>query len=698
MAALVLFTEAEDVRTPQCRAATVAPGESRQRPDTALQLAHALGLMRENTMANDTESTTPTLDRISGPADLKGLKPKELIALAAELRQELISTVTVTGGHLGASLGTVELAIALHAVFESPRDKLVWDVGHQAYVHKLLTGRRDRFKTIRQEGGLSGFLSRDESEHDCFGAGHASTSISAGLGMAVAEARKPHKADRGSVVSIIGDGALTGGMAFEGLNNAGHMEDVPFIVVLNDNEMSIAPNVGAISKYLDRVRTDTRYNRAKDELVERLDRLPQGDLLVELGKRMKDSFKEFIYHSMIWEELGFTYIGPVDGHNIPAVMEALRRARDLQAPVFVHVITQKGKGYKPADNDHERSHAVSAPSKPKAASAPPTPPKYQDVFADTLIELAAHDERIVAITAAMPGGTSLGRFGDVYPDRFFDVGIAEQHAVTFAAGLATAGIRPVVGIYSTFLQRAFDQIIHDVCIQRLPVIFAMDRAGFAGDDGRTHHGVFDLSYLRLIPNMTLMAPKDENELRHMIRTAIEHTEGPIAFRYPRGAGLGVPYDTDCRVLPIGKAELIREGSDIALVGIGSMVLTAERAADALMAEGISATVVNARFAKPLDEELLLELARTHAGIVTIEENTCMGGFGSAVLELYNREGIETPVRVAAIPDHFFEQASQNRLRELAGIGVADIVEHARALARQASPSASEPEPASIQVR
>ena len=636
-------------------------------------------------MANDTRSTTPLLDKINSPADLKGLSVRQLSKLAAELRQELIGTVTQTGGHLGASLGTVELAIALHTVFESPKDRLVWDVGHQAYVHKLLTGRRDRFSTIRQEGGLSGFLSRDESEHDCFGAGHASTSISAGLGMAVGESLKPNKRDRGNVVSIIGDGALTGGMAFEGLNNAGHMDDLPFIVVLNDNEMSIAPNVGALSRYLDRVRTDTRYNRAKDELVERLDKLPQGELLVELGKRMKDSVKELLYHSMIWEELGFTYIGPVDGHNIPDVMEALRRARDLKEPCFVHVVTQKGKGYEPANNDHEKSHAVSAPSTPKAANAAPTPPKYQDAFADALIELAADDERIIAITAAMPGGTSLGKFGEKYPARFFDVGIAEQHAVTFAAGLATEGLRPVVGIYSTFLQRAFDQIIHDVCIQNLPVTFAMDRAGFAGDDGRTHHGVFDLTYLRLIPNMTLMAPKDENELRHMLATAVEH-DGPIAMRYPRGASLGVSIDPEFHTLPIGKAETIREGEDIALVGIGTTVLTAERAADALAAEGISATVINARFVKPLDEELLLDLARTHRGVVTIEENTCMGGFGSAVLELYNRERVDTPVRVAAIPDKVFEQASQNRLRELAGIGIDSVVTIGREVAQTASRS------------
>ncbi|CAN5317239.1 1-deoxy-D-xylulose-5-phosphate synthase [soil metagenome] len=636
-------------------------------------------------MIRNEESQTPLLDRISQPADLNSLSTRDLTALAAEVRQELIDTVTITGGHLGASLGTVELAIALHRVFESPKDKLVWDVGHQAYVHKLLTGRRDRFDTIRQEGGLSGFLSRDECEHDMFGAGHASTSISAALGISVAEAARPNPKERGRAIAIIGDGALTGGMAFEGLNNAGHL-DLPFIVVLNDNEMSIAPNVGALSKYLDRIRTDTRYNRAKDELAERLEKLPQGDLLVEFGKRMKDSFKEFIYHSMIWEELGFTYIGPVDGHNIPAVMESLRRARDINGPVFVHVVTRKGNGYKPADTDHERSHAVSAPSKPKAASAPPTPPKYQDVFADALIELAAQDDRIHAITAAMPGGTSLGKFGEKYPDRFFDVGIAEQHAVTFAAGLACGGQRPVVGIYSTFLQRAYDQIIHDVCIQKLPVVFAMDRAGFAGDDGRTHHGNFDLSYLRLIPNMTVMAPKDENELRHMMATAVNYTDGPIAVRYPRGVGLGVPYDPEFRLLPIGKAEVIREGRDVALLGIGSTVLTAERAADELAEHGISATVINARFAKPLDEELILELARTHQGLVTIEENAAMGGFGSAVLELLNREQLTTPTRIAAIPDRFFEQASQARLRDLAGIGIDSIVAHARSIVEGAVPS------------
>jgi 1-deoxy-D-xylulose-5-phosphate synthase len=458
------------------------------------------------------------LSSIAGPDDLKGRSVAELRNLAAEIRAELIATITQTGGHLGANLGTVELTIALHAVFDSPHDLLVWDVGHQAYVHKLLTGRRDRFATIRQEGGISGFLSRDESEHDTFGAGHASTAISAALGMAVAQQYKP-AGERHRTVAIVGDGALTGGMAFEGLNNAGSLQ-IPLIVVLNDNEMSIAPNVGALSKYLDRVRTEPRYRRAKSEISAMMERLPQGEFLVELGKRWKDSFKEFVYHSMIWEELGFTYVGPVDGHDIRATVDALRGACKVDGPVFVHVVTQKGRGYDPASLDRERSHAVSAVAAPKKDGAPAPPPRYQDVFAETLIELGKSDERIVGITAAMPSGTSLGKFQQAYPDRFFDVGIAEQHAVTFAAGLATQGMRPVCAIYSTFLQRAYDQIVHDVCIQRLPVVFAMDRAGFAGDDGRTHHGVFDLSYLGCLPNMVIMAPKNENELRHMIRTAI----------------------------------------------------------------------------------------------------------------------------------------------------------------------------------
>ncbi|HEU0164489.1 MAG TPA: 1-deoxy-D-xylulose-5-phosphate synthase, partial [Thermomicrobiales bacterium] len=610
-------------------------------------------------------------DTIRQPGDLNGKSLRELNTLAAEIRAELIDIVSQTGGHLGASLGTVELAIALHYVFESPRDKLVWDVGHQAYVHKILTGRRDRFPTLRQENGMSGFLSRDESAHDAFGAGHASTSISAALGMCVAEQRKP-KQSRGRAVAIIGDGALTGGMAFEGLNNAGNL-NYPFMVVLNDNEMSIAPNVGALSKYLDRMRSDKGYNRAKDELADKIAKLPKGELLVELGKRTKDSFKEFIYHSMIWEELGFTYIGPVDGHDIKATIEALRRGADIEGPSFVHILTKKGKGYEPALTDKERSHAISAPSKPQPVGSPPVAPKYQDVFADTLIELGATNDRVYAITAAMPGGTSLGKFGARFPERFFDVGIAEQHAVTFAAGLASEGLRPVCGIYSTFLQRAYDQIIHDVCIQKLPVIFGMDRAGFAGDDGRTHHGVFDLSYLRCLPNMTIMAPKDENELRHMLATAVDHTEGPTAVRFPRGAGIGVDMSEPLKSLPFGKAEVLRDGKDVAILAVGSMVANAELAADELANDGITATVVNVRFVKPFDEELVRALAISHGAIVTIEESAAAGGFGSGVLEFLSAEGLSVPTKILGVPDHFFEQASQNRLRELAGLGVKDIV-------------------------
>ncbi len=627
---------------------------------------------------------TPLLDRVHSPADIKRLTVAELEQLAAEIREELVWVVTQNGGHLGSNLGTVELTLALHRVFDSPKDKLVWDVGHQAYVHKLLTGRRDRFSTIRQEGGLSGFLSREESDHDAFGAGHASTSVSAALGMAVAEQMRPTGEPRGRAVAILGDAALTGGMAFEALNNAGNL-DVPLIVVLNDNEMSIAANVGAITKYLNRVRTDPRYDRARNEWERLAARLPQGEFLIELGNRMRDSVKEFVYHAMIWEELGFTYIGPVDGHNVRAVMEALGQARKVNGPTFVHVVTVKGKGYAAAEADVERLHGVSA--KPKAieppkvsantdAAVPPAPPKYQDVFARTAIELADADPRVVAITAAMPTGTSLNKFAAVHPNRFYDVGIAEQHAVTFAAGLATAGLRPICGIYSTFLQRAYDQIVHDVCLQRLPVVFAMDRAGFAGDDGRTHHGIYDLSYLRCLPNMTVMAPKDENELRHMLATAVGHESGPIAVRYPRGAGVGVATNEPLHTLPIGRAEVLREGDDVAILALGSMVLPAERAADALAAEGIQATVVNARFVKPLDERLILELARRCGAVVTVEENVAQGGFGSAVLETLAAAGLAVPTRVLGIPDAVFQHASQARLREKAGLsttGIADAV-------------------------
>ena len=615
------------------------------------------------------------LERVSGPADLKQMSVPELEALAREIRDEIYRVTSRNGGHFASNLGSTELTLALHYVFNSPIDKIVWDVGHQGYPHKLVTGRRERFETIRQEGGLSGFLQREESEHDAFGAGHASTSVSAALGMAMAN----HLSGTpGRAIAVIGDGALTGGMAYEALNNAGSLR-IPFIVVLNDNEMSIAPNVGAVSKYLSRVRTDERYNRAKADFERMLQRLPQGELFVELGKRMKDSFKEFVYHTMIWEELGFTYVGPVDGHDVGDLIEAFKQARHLDGPVFIHSVTAKGKGFDFSEADPFKHHAASVtPSGPST----PQPPKYMDVFGKTLTELAHENDKIVAITAAMPDGTGLLPFAKAHPERFFDVGIAEQHAVTFAAGMATQGMRPVAAIYSTFLQRAYDQVIHDVCIQNLPVVFAMDRAGLVGDDGRTHHGVFDFAYLRCLPNMTVMAPKDEAELRNMLLTAVEHTSGPSALRYPRGNGVGVSIEMPPHALPIGRGELLREGTDVTIVSIGTMALTAEHAADQLKQEGISAAVINARFVKPLDEKLILGWARRTGAIVTLEEGAAAGGFGSAVLEAMAREGMQLPVKVLGIPDRFYDHASQSSLRTQAGLTIEHVVEAARSVTRQ----------------
>lgn len=623
------------------------------------------------------------LDSITGPADLKSLSVAELEALAREIRDEIFTVTSKNGGHFASNLGSTEITLALHYVFDSPVDRIVFDVGHQGYPHKLVTGRRERFETIRQEGGLSGFLQREESEHDAFGAGHASTSVSSALGMAMGNHLTGKK---GRAIAVIGDGALTGGMAYEALNNAGSLQ-IPFIVVLNDNEMSIAPNVGAVSKYLARVRTDERYNKAKAEFERLMQRFPQGDLFVELGKRMKDSFKEFVYHTMIWEELGFTYVGPVDGHNIADLIEAFEQAKHLDGPVFVHAITAKGKGFSWAESDPFKHHAAKVVTSGPSA---PQPPKYMDVFGDTLAELAHENDRIVAITAAMPDGTGLLPFAKQHPDRFFDVGIAEQHAVTFAAGLACQGLRPVATIYSTFLQRAYDQIIHDVCIQNLPVVFAMDRAGLVGDDGRTHHGTYDIAYLRCLPNMVLMAPKDEAELRNMLLTAVEYTGGPIAMRYPRGSGTGVSINAKPYPLPIGRGEVIREGTDITFVALGTMVLTAENAADLLAQEGISAAVINARFVKPLDEKLILRWAASTGAIVTVEEGALAGGFGSAVVELLARENVSVPVRSLGIPDRFLDHASQGSLRAQAGLSVDDLVAAGRtAVALRATPALSQ---------
>ncbi len=621
------------------------------------------------------------LETIDSPADLRDLSTEQLAILAQEIREEMFRVVSKNGGHLGAGLGVVELTLALHRTFESPREKIVWDVGHQAYPHKLVTGRRERFETIRQLGGISGFLSREESAHDAFGAGHASTSISAALGMAVANELR---GDRSPVVAVIGDGALTGGMAYEALNNAGQMT-APLIVVLNDNEMSISPNVGGLTKYLNRVRTNAHYNHLKGLTEDVLERLPAGDALVEIGRRVKDGAKEFFVHSMIWEELGFTYLGPVDGHDLPTLLETFAQAKGMLAefhkPIFIHAVTVKGKGMDLAADPLQLNwHQMSPPGSKK-----PVAPKYQDVFAETLITLANKDERIVAITAAMAPGTSLHKFQAAHPKRFFDVGIAEQHAVTFAAGLACEGLRPVAAIYSTFLQRAFDQIVHDVCIQNLPVIFCMDRAGLVGDDGKTHQGVFDIAYLRPLPNMTLLAPKDENELQHMIATAVAHTSGPIAIRYPRGNGAGVAMDPEPTPIPIGQGETLREGGDIALIAAGTIVAVAQAAAAALAEEGIAATVINARSIKPLDEALILGAARRTGRVITLEEHVVKGGFGSAVLELLAREGVLVPTRTLGVPDTMITHAPPATQAEWCGLTVGHTVVAARELLGRAAP-------------
>jgi len=613
---------------------------------------------------------TRILDGIDSPADLKGLTDQQLGTLAQEIRDELVATVSQTGGHLSSNLGTVELTLALHTVFDSPRDQIVWDTGHEAYPHKLLTGRRDRFSTIRQFDGLSGFLARDESEHDAFGAGHASTSISAALGMAVA--RDLRGADN-AVIAIIGDGALTGGLAYEGLNNAGHL-GTGIIVVLNDNGMSIAPNVGAISRILTRFRTDRRYIEAKEEVWKGLERLPMGGQMREAAKRAKRSMKEFWLFTMFWEEMGFTYLGPVDGHDLPALREALRGARTLNRPVLLHAVTVKGKGYDPAEADNEKYHGISA-----VGAKRPSAPAYGAVFADTIVELAADDPRIVAITAGMPSGTNLGQFAERFPTRFFDVGIAESHAVTFAAGLATQGVKPVCAIYSTFLQRAYDQIIHDVCIQDLDVTFVVPNGGLVGDDGRTHQGAFDLTYLRSIPHMMVLAPKDEDELRHMLATAIAH-DGPAAVRYPRGAGAGVALDGPATPLPIGRAEILRKGDDLAILAVGSMALPALAAAEMLAGQGVRATVVNARFVKPLDEVLLRDLGTRFDAILTVEENAVAGGFGSAVAEALDRLELgHVAVHRLGIPDLFVDHGPQSKMRDALNLSADGIVRevHAR---------------------
>ncbi|MBM4421076.1 MAG: 1-deoxy-D-xylulose-5-phosphate synthase [Chloroflexi bacterium] len=611
---------------------------------------------------------TPTLlDRITSPQELRDLTREELLALCAEIRAFTVEAVQRTGGHISSSLGTVELAVALHRVFESPTDKLVWDTGHQAYVHKLLTGRRERFDSLRQFGGLSGFLARTESEHDQFGAGHAGTSISAAQGMAVA--RDLRGLDH-HVVAIIGDGALTAGMAFEALNSVGH-EKTRMIVVLNDNGMSIAPNVGAVSRMLERVRTATPYREAKSVVRQIIDHLPAHELAEEARRRVFTSLKALFIPNLLFEQLGFTYFGPFDGHDLFGVEEVLRKARDFESgPVFVHLQTQKGRGYGPAEEDNVKWHGVSATGAAKA-----TAPQYTAVFADSVREIMNRERDVVAITAAMPGGTGLLPLFKEFPKRMFDVGICEQHAVTFAAGLATQGVVPIVAIYSTFLQRGFDQVLHDVAVQDLPVVFALDRAGIVGDDGRTHQGLYDISYLRCIPGFTLMAPKDEAELRQMLWTAVRHAaagNGPVAVRYPRGTGLGVALDAPLAQIPIGTAETLRSGDDVILAGYGTSVQAALAAADLLAKDGIRATVVNARFAKPLDEDTFLPLVGRVPRLVTIEENVVAGGFGAGLVELFAERGVAAETEMLGIPDEQVDHGAQALWRHHYGLDAEGI--------------------------
>ncbi len=604
------------------------------------------------------------LNKINSPLDLKKLKRSELPDLAKEIRKTIVDVVSTSGGHLASSLGAVELSIALHYVFDTPADKILWDVGHQAYAHKLLTGRRDQFPTLRRHGGLSGFTKRSESPYDAFTTGHSSTSISAGLGIACA---KRLKKDSSKVVAVIGDGSLTAGLAYEGLNQTGDTHnDKDMIVILNDNEMSISHNVGALSSLLSRTFSASRLQMLRKEFGEFLKSLPRiGENMYQLAKRSEESFKTFVTPGMLFEAFNFEYFGPIDGHNLDHLINILKNIKTMDEPVLLHVITKKGKGYPQAEQNPVYYHGVSSFDVDTGICRKKTTnvPSYTEVFGQTMVELAKTNDKIIAVTAAMPEGTGLVPFSKAYPDRFFDVGIAEQHGVTFAAGMATEGLRPVVTVYSTFLQRAYDQIIHDVCIEKLPVVFAMDRGGIVGEDGPTHHGLFDISFLRTIPNMVVMAPKDENELRHMLATAIAH-DGPISLRYPRGRGTGVELDNALTILPIGKGEILSHGDDLLIIAVGSTVSEAICAA-ALLEEnhGVRATVVNARFIKPLDSELIIPLVRDIHRIITVEENTVQGGFGSAVLELLSDHEIKDAiVKRMGINDHFVEHGPQDTLR------------------------------------
>ncbi len=616
---------------------------------------------------------TKVLDGIGSSQDVKKLDPEELGQLCQEIREVILSVVSKNGGHLASNLGVVELTTALHYVFDFPRDKVVWDVGHQSYVHKLLTGRKDRFHTLRQYGGISGFPKRDESPYDAFDSGHSGTSISSALGMA--EARRL-RGEEGKVIAVIGDGSMTAGVAFEGLNQTGHI-DQDLIVILNDNEMSISPNVGALSSYLNRLMTGQFAYRFRNEIKNFLESLPPriGKKLLRFAKHAEESLKGLLIPGLLFEELGLQYIGPIDGHRMDYLIETFQNIKKLRGPILVHVITQKGKGYHPAETSPDRFHGVPPfiIETGEFRSSQKNPPSYTEVFGETLCLLARENRRLIAITAAMQSGTGLEEFASQFPDRFYDIGIAEQHAVTFAAGLALEGMKPVVAIYSTFLQRSYDQVLQDVCLQNLPVVFALDRGGIVGEDGPTHQGLFDFSYLRHIPNLVIMVPKDENEFRHMIKTATE-CPFPTAFRYPRGKGLGVKRDVSLHPIDIGKGEVVREGQDILIIAIGSTVYPSLRAAEKLADTGIHAAVINSRFLKPLDGALLCDWAKRTGKVLTVEENVLQGGFGSAVLELFQERGlISVQVKRLGIPDIFLEHGPQALLREKYGIDENGII-------------------------
>ncbi len=616
------------------------------------------------------------LEQIKSPADLKGLRPSELQALARQIREKIIQTVSKTGGHLASNLGVVELTLALHTVLETPQDKIIWDVSHQCYTHKLLTGRQDEFNTLRQYEGLAGFTKRNESEHDPFGAGHGSTSISAALGFA--KARDLRGTDE-KIVAVIGDGALTGGLAFEGLNAAGHL-GADMTIVLNDNEMSIAKNVGALSSHLAMLRANVTptIRRAREDLTRMLERLPMGQSMVMAMDRFSDGVKGMVIPGMLFEHLGFTYLGPIDGHDILDLIDILEQAVRLPGPVVVHALTTKGKGYRPAEEDPRSFHSASpfdiSTGRSERVRERPT---YSAVFGDALCRAAEEDDSIVAITAAMLDGTGVECFNRRFPSRTIDVGLAEEHAVTFAAGLAAAEMKPVVAVYSTFLQRSYDQIIHDVCLQNLPVVFALDRAGVVGDDGPTHHGVFDIAYMRHVPNMTVMAPRDEAELQDMLFTALS-LGTPASLRYPRGEGEGVELDREPEALEVGKAEVMREGEDLAILAVGTMAHRAMEAAEELATEDIDAAVVNARFIKPLDEDLIVQMARRTGRLVTVEEGVLAGGFGAAVLELLADNGLDgTKVERLGISDEFVEAGAPEILLGKYGLNPAGIAAAAR---------------------